>query len=197
MYELLDAGRGCSPADLRRAYRQQLVTAHPDKGGSAAGFQQLQHAYAVLSDPAERAIYDESLARRGGTSGQPQPQPPPGARVLRPAPGVTAWVHGQSELPAGEAASGGAERGSSCGTGAALPPSDSQAAERLAAGHLQAAQACQSEGRLHHATFHAQEAAALRPGWAEAGALLVELERAAGGSQGAASSGASDDSGLE
>lgn len=41
-----------------QAYRQLVRIAHPDKGGSAAKFAALQDAFAVLSDPSRRAVYD-------------------------------------------------------------------------------------------------------------------------------------------
>ncbi|KAL4430338.1 hypothetical protein ABPG77_002144 [Micractinium sp. CCAP 211/92] len=52
--------RGASAAEVRQAYRKALITAHPDKGGPRERFEQLQAAFAVLSDPVERLIYDEN-----------------------------------------------------------------------------------------------------------------------------------------
>lgn len=41
-----------------QAYRQLIKKHHPDKGGSEAAFAQLQDAFAVLSDPRKRGVYD-------------------------------------------------------------------------------------------------------------------------------------------
>ena len=45
---------------MRRAYRNLITRAHPDKGGDAATFARIQRAYDVLSDDAKRASYDET-----------------------------------------------------------------------------------------------------------------------------------------
>ena len=41
-----------------QAYRKLAKTRHPDRGGSAAQFSQLQQAFEVLSDPRQREVYD-------------------------------------------------------------------------------------------------------------------------------------------
>ena len=41
-----------------QAYRKLAKQQHPDKGGSAAAFTQLQDAFLVLSDPRKRSVYD-------------------------------------------------------------------------------------------------------------------------------------------
>jgi curved DNA-binding protein CbpA len=43
---------------ILQAYRKLAKQQHPDKGGSAAAFNQLQNAFLVLSDPRKRAVYD-------------------------------------------------------------------------------------------------------------------------------------------
>ncbi len=45
---------------MRRAYRNLITRAHPDKGGDAATFARIQRAYDVLSDDGKRASYDET-----------------------------------------------------------------------------------------------------------------------------------------
>lgn len=65
-YEVLGLPRECSPEELRSAYRKLALQRHPDKlvksglsqSEATAQFQELQHAYEVLSDPKERAWYD-------------------------------------------------------------------------------------------------------------------------------------------
>ncbi|XP_078171886.1 DNAJ heat shock N-terminal domain-containing protein isoform X1 [Carex rostrata] len=67
LYEVLGVAQDASPSDIRSAYRRLALQLHPDKlkanpnsssSDSTALFQELQHAYEVLSDPKERAYYD-------------------------------------------------------------------------------------------------------------------------------------------
>ncbi|KAG0485398.1 hypothetical protein HPP92_009477 [Vanilla planifolia] len=68
LYEILGVSRDCSQEDVRSAYKRLALQLHPDKiaqsggGGPAAdataAFQELLHAYEVLSDPKERTWYD-------------------------------------------------------------------------------------------------------------------------------------------
>ncbi|MBW0001295.1 MAG: J domain-containing protein [Verrucomicrobia bacterium] len=56
--------------EIRSAYHRRALEVHPDvSGGDSAPFRELQEAYAVLSDPAQRAVYDggadEIPIRRG------------------------------------------------------------------------------------------------------------------------------------
>ncbi|KAG5027932.1 hypothetical protein JHK87_011446 [Glycine soja] len=65
-YEVLGLPRDCAPDEIRSAYRRLALQRHPDKlvksgisqEEATAQFQELQHAYEVLSDPKERAWYD-------------------------------------------------------------------------------------------------------------------------------------------
>ncbi len=53
-------------ADIKTAYRRQASTLHPDRNPSAqahAAFQELQEAYAVLSDALKRQAYDDNRRR--------------------------------------------------------------------------------------------------------------------------------------
>ncbi|XP_062194936.1 uncharacterized protein LOC133898303 isoform X4 [Phragmites australis] len=69
LYAALGVPSDCSDAELRSAYRKLAMKWHPDKcasAGSSAGgaeaakarFQKIQGAYAVLSDPNRRILYD-------------------------------------------------------------------------------------------------------------------------------------------
>ena len=58
-YEILGIAKSASPAEIRKAYRKLVRTAHPDKGGDSAKFQEIQNAYEVLSDPEKKQIYDQ------------------------------------------------------------------------------------------------------------------------------------------
>jgi ferredoxin len=44
-FEVLDIDPDASAAELRRAYRERVIEAHPDHGGSAAEFQRVREAY--------------------------------------------------------------------------------------------------------------------------------------------------------
>ncbi|KAK7330294.1 hypothetical protein VNO77_24484 [Canavalia gladiata] len=65
-YEVLGLSRDCTPDEIRSAYRRLALQRHPDKlvqsgisqSDATAQFQELQHAYEVLSDPKERTWYD-------------------------------------------------------------------------------------------------------------------------------------------
>ncbi|KAF8097596.1 hypothetical protein N665_0285s0027 [Sinapis alba] len=67
LYEILDVSKESTPEEIRSSYRRLALQRHPDKlikaGGiseadATAQFQELVHAYEVLSDPKERAWYD-------------------------------------------------------------------------------------------------------------------------------------------
>lgn len=64
-YELLGVSRRARPDSLRSAYRRLAQRYHPDKMPGNANAQQvmaaLNEAYAVLSDPQQRARYDEQI----------------------------------------------------------------------------------------------------------------------------------------
>lgn len=57
-YSILGVERTASSDQIKQAYRRLASRHHPDKGGDHAQFQQIQEAYAVLSDPEKRAQYD-------------------------------------------------------------------------------------------------------------------------------------------
>jgi curved DNA-binding protein CbpA len=105
-YALLGVPPNATSKELRQAYLQLLVTAHPDKGGSAEGFAAIQKAYATLSDPAERAVYDEHLERKNKSRNSAAPtsshmpvNPPYTNGASHNNNGVIAYVHGQTNFP--------------------------------------------------------------------------------------------------
>jgi curved DNA-binding protein len=57
-YSILGVAKSASQDDIKRAYRKLAMQHHPDKGGDEAKFKQINEAYSVLSDPAQRAQYD-------------------------------------------------------------------------------------------------------------------------------------------
>jgi molecular chaperone DnaJ len=64
-YEVLGVSVSATSEELRRAYRRQLRLTHPDTGGTAARFHEVQLAWSRIGEPAERAAYD--AGRRTGT----------------------------------------------------------------------------------------------------------------------------------
>jgi len=58
---------------IARAYRRAAKRTHPDVGGSAEDFQRVQEAYACLSDPFRRDLFDRTA--RGATAAEPRPRP--------------------------------------------------------------------------------------------------------------------------
>ena len=64
LYDLLGVAPTAGTEEIRSAYRKLSKVYHPDLGGSAAFFRQLQEGYEILTDPIRRAAYDKSLADR-------------------------------------------------------------------------------------------------------------------------------------
>jgi len=50
-----------TPAELKSAYRNASLRAHPDRGGNSAGFAIVKDAYETLGDPTEKKKYDHAL----------------------------------------------------------------------------------------------------------------------------------------
>jgi curved DNA-binding protein len=76
-YSVLGVSKTATPDEIKKAYRKLASQHHPDKGGDTSKFQQLQEAYAVLSDPEKKAQYDN-----------PQPQGFPGGFQFHMGPGM-------------------------------------------------------------------------------------------------------------
>ncbi|CAK1555429.1 unnamed protein product [Leptosia nina] len=75
-YEILSISRDASASEIKKAYRKLALQWHPDKNlenlqEAKDQFQLIQNAYEVLSDPQERAWYDnhrEQLLKGAGSS---------------------------------------------------------------------------------------------------------------------------------
>jgi len=73
-YDILGVTRDAGEADIKKQYRKLAMQYHPDKNPNnptaAEKFQEISHAYEVLSDPEKREVYnqygEEGLKDNGG-----------------------------------------------------------------------------------------------------------------------------------
>ena len=68
-YNTLGVDRSANDDQIKRAYRKLASQHHPDKGGDKIKFQEIQAAYATLSDPQKRAEYDNPASQFNGPGG--------------------------------------------------------------------------------------------------------------------------------
>jgi DnaJ-class molecular chaperone len=57
-YQTLGVQRNASPEEVKQAYRKLAAKHHPDRGGDAEKFKEVQLAYDTLGDPQKRNQYD-------------------------------------------------------------------------------------------------------------------------------------------
>ncbi|WP_076493728.1 DnaJ domain-containing protein [Microbacterium sp. RURRCA19A] len=79
-YEVLRVDVDIDDEGLRRAYRVRLRETHPDTGGDAALFVQVQRAWELVGTPEARAAYDRGRGHAsaewgGGATAAPPPRP--------------------------------------------------------------------------------------------------------------------------
>jgi curved DNA-binding protein CbpA len=69
LYEILEVSPTARAAVIRAAYRCLVQQCHPDRnpGDADAGAHMslINHAYSILSDPLQRAQYDQKMGIRG------------------------------------------------------------------------------------------------------------------------------------
>lgn len=58
-YEVLEVSRDSSPAEIKRSYYTKAKLFHPDHGGDAEKFKEIQKAWEILGDKDNRAKYDK------------------------------------------------------------------------------------------------------------------------------------------
>jgi molecular chaperone DnaJ len=74
-YQTLGVSRGATDDEIKRAYRKQAMTYHPDRNNGSREaedkFKEITEAYDVLRDPNKRATYDRfgEAGLRGGAGG--------------------------------------------------------------------------------------------------------------------------------
>ena len=73
-YELLKVPKTSSDEEIKKAYKAAALEHHPDRGGNSDKFKEISHAYSVLSDPAQRRVYDQfgEAGLNGRTSQEPE-----------------------------------------------------------------------------------------------------------------------------
>jgi curved DNA-binding protein CbpA len=67
LYDKLGVQPHASDDEIKRAYRKAAMRWHPDRNAgreadAQAAFQEIRDAYGILSDPAQRRVYDEVFA---------------------------------------------------------------------------------------------------------------------------------------
>ncbi|HEY0793904.1 MAG TPA: DnaJ domain-containing protein [Chthoniobacterales bacterium] len=77
-YLVLQLKPEATAEEIRSAYRRRALEVHPDQSGAgSAPFLELQEAYAVLRDPARRAVYDRATddvpVRHANPAGRAEP----------------------------------------------------------------------------------------------------------------------------
>jgi DnaJ-class molecular chaperone len=65
-YEILGVSKQATEDEIKKAYRKLASQHHPDKGGDKVKFQEIQSAYATLSDEQKRQQYDNPRPQFGG-----------------------------------------------------------------------------------------------------------------------------------
>lgn len=58
-YETLGVSRSASASEIKKSYRKLASQHHPDKGGDANKFKEIQKAYETLSNPERKQMYDQ------------------------------------------------------------------------------------------------------------------------------------------
>ena len=77
-YDILDVSKSASAEDIKTAFRKKAHQYHPDKGGDAEKFKEINEAYQVLGNTEKRQKYDQfgsaafngSASNWGGFNGQ-------------------------------------------------------------------------------------------------------------------------------
>lgn len=70
-YAILGVSKGASEDEIKKAFRRAAHEHHPDKGGDASKFKDINEAYQILGDKKKRATYDQfgSAAFENGGQG--------------------------------------------------------------------------------------------------------------------------------
>jgi curved DNA-binding protein len=69
-YSILGVNKNAGADEIKKAFRGLASKHHPDKGGDTKKFQEIQEAYATLSDPEKKAQYDNPAPQGFSPFGQ-------------------------------------------------------------------------------------------------------------------------------
>ena len=58
-YDILEINRSATQEEIKKAYKKLALIHHPDKGGDAKVFQDIQAAYETLKDAEKKNLYDQ------------------------------------------------------------------------------------------------------------------------------------------
>ena len=68
-YAILGVRPGAAHEEIQRGFRQKILAAHPDRGGSARQMLIIKEAWETLRDPGRRAAYDVQHGFRASAPG--------------------------------------------------------------------------------------------------------------------------------
>ena len=71
-YNILGINRGASPDEIKKAFRKMAHVHHPDKGGNAEKFKEINEAHQILSNPQKKQQYDQFGTTFNQAGGQGQ-----------------------------------------------------------------------------------------------------------------------------
>jgi len=60
LYNVLGVSPHATEEEIKKVFRQLALTHHPDRGGDAEKFKEINEAYDILSDPQKRRRYDQT-----------------------------------------------------------------------------------------------------------------------------------------
>ncbi len=70
-YKILGIEKAASQDEIKAAFRRLAMEHHPDRGGNAEKFKEINEAYQVLSNPEKRSQYDQFGTTYEGMAGGP------------------------------------------------------------------------------------------------------------------------------
>lgn len=59
LYEILGLDKTATPDDIKKGFRKKAMKEHPDRGGDAEKFKQINEAYEILKDDNKRELYNK------------------------------------------------------------------------------------------------------------------------------------------